>query len=334
VIEQGLYFSLGFLVAALLALALAPAFWHRAVRLVTRKLELQIPLSAREVLAGRDLVRAELAVEQRKLEQKVEVLGALHARDMAEIGRRTVAVAAKDAELDELREHLARRDAEIAELRTYLAEATNALDATTAALHDANANWGKSEAELRDLRLELAEKRKLCAEQAEELAELERERLHFHESRIARIEREVGTVDGPVRRGEPAAALARLGTAAGAIVEECRRDPSFASSEPDRGDESLSPLASDPDLRRAVDSLVADLLAYRDAGHGLDSSRPEPGCASATPPTDERLRLRKRISEVGAMALRSAGRDRPPGPEPREQKESNATASVAADRGG
>ena len=98
-IEQAMLFSLGFLLAALLALAIAPAFWHRAIRLATRRLEMQLPLSAREVLAGRDLLRAEFAVEHRRLEQKIGMLSELHARDMAELGHRAHELAAKDADL-------------------------------------------------------------------------------------------------------------------------------------------------------------------------------------------------------------------------------------------
>src|ERR1700736_2441773 len=74
VIEQAMVFTFGFLAASLIALAAAPAFWRRAIRLSTRRLEMQLPLSLEEILAGRDLLRAEFAVECRRLEQKAEVL--------------------------------------------------------------------------------------------------------------------------------------------------------------------------------------------------------------------------------------------------------------------
>jgi hypothetical protein len=92
-------FALGFLVASLMALAIAPAFWRRAIRLSTRRLEMQLPLSPEEILAGRDLLRAEFAVEQRRLEQKAEALNLVHAADMAELGHRAAIIDAQDADL-------------------------------------------------------------------------------------------------------------------------------------------------------------------------------------------------------------------------------------------
>ena len=92
-------FALGVLVASLLALAIAPAFWWRAIRLSKRRLEMQLPLSPEEILAGRDLLRAEFAVERSQLEQKAEALNRVHAADMAELGRRAAIIDAQDAEL-------------------------------------------------------------------------------------------------------------------------------------------------------------------------------------------------------------------------------------------
>ena len=46
-------FALGFLLCGLLALLILPAFWRRAMRLSTRRLEMLMPLSMDEVLAQR-----------------------------------------------------------------------------------------------------------------------------------------------------------------------------------------------------------------------------------------------------------------------------------------
>ena len=96
VIEQAMLFALGFLVASLIALAAAPAFWRRAIRLSTRRLEMQLPLSAEEILASRDLLRAEFAIEKRQLEQKAKALNQVHAADMAELGRRAAIIDGQD----------------------------------------------------------------------------------------------------------------------------------------------------------------------------------------------------------------------------------------------
>lgn len=93
-IEQGIYFGLGCVVAGLLALVFMPVLWSRALRLTRQRLQAQIPVSMQEILADRDHLRAEFAVEQRKLEQAMERVRDSRAHDMAELGRRAVANAA------------------------------------------------------------------------------------------------------------------------------------------------------------------------------------------------------------------------------------------------
>ena len=86
-IEQAMYFALGFLVAALLALMFLPALWRRAMRLSMRRLQMLAPMSMEEVVAERDLLRAEFAVRERRLEQEMEALQTARANDMATTGR-------------------------------------------------------------------------------------------------------------------------------------------------------------------------------------------------------------------------------------------------------
>ena len=51
-------FTLGVLTTGLLALAALPAIWRRAVRLSTARLSRLVPLSAEEIAAERDHIRA------------------------------------------------------------------------------------------------------------------------------------------------------------------------------------------------------------------------------------------------------------------------------------
>ncbi len=81
-------FTLGALSAGLLMLLFLPAFWRRAIRLASRRLEMQMPLSMTEIVAERDQLRAEFAAERRKQEQKSERLAGELARDRAELGVR------------------------------------------------------------------------------------------------------------------------------------------------------------------------------------------------------------------------------------------------------
>ena len=71
-IEPGMYFGIGFLVAALLGLLFVPLVHNRAVRLTMKRLEAATPLSIAEIRADKDQLRAEFAMSPRRLEMSVE----------------------------------------------------------------------------------------------------------------------------------------------------------------------------------------------------------------------------------------------------------------------
>lgn len=73
-IQATLIFILGFLSAVFLAVLVAPAIWRRAVAFTHRRIEATLPLSLNEIRAGKDAVRAEYAMEVRKLEVMVKGL--------------------------------------------------------------------------------------------------------------------------------------------------------------------------------------------------------------------------------------------------------------------
>jgi phage FluMu protein gp41 len=113
-IETIMVFALGFLTAGMLSLLFLPLFWWRAVRLSTRRLELQMPLSMNEVFAERDQLRAEFAAERRKLEQQGEKIAARLALTRVELGKRMISIA-------ELEDRLAKVEQGEAEARAQLA---------------------------------------------------------------------------------------------------------------------------------------------------------------------------------------------------------------------
>jgi chromosome segregation ATPase len=309
-VEQVMVFSLGFLVAALGALAIAPAFWARAIRLSMRKLETRVPLSMDAVRAGRDLLRAERAVAQRGLEQKVEALSLVHAQDMAELGRRAVAVADKNAELELLREHLAALEAEKADLQHALAEATDQRDHFRAALDEARVRCSRDEAEIGELRNHLEVMQKLGANQRVALTVLERDLLHEREScaveavRVARLDDELRDLE---HRHD--AALARLRASSGGIAAPDRRLP--VAKDPDaewrerRDPRQGSSIASNPAIHREIQRLVTDLVSHQDAVDADLASHAQ-GRGSGRAPTEEAAVLRKRISALGTTVVRMA----------------------------
>ena len=137
-IEQSIYFSIGCIVTALLALAFGPIFWSRALRLTQQRLQLQVPLSMQEILADRDQLRAQFAVERVRLEQSVERVHAGKAKDMADIGRRTMEAATLADKLAASKAVEAAQDREIELLHREAAEAAAEIGSSKIALHGAH----------------------------------------------------------------------------------------------------------------------------------------------------------------------------------------------------
>ena len=156
-------FALGFLLCGLLSLLILPAFWRRALRLSTRRLEMLMPLSMDEVLAQRDQLRAQAAVEQRRIEQKLEAMTRDRAGQLSEIGRRAAIIARLEADLGSLAAILDARDAD---------------------LRDAWAQLGGLHSDTLDLETRLREAQVGAAAQARLTQELESLRTAFDTLRI------------------------------------------------------------------------------------------------------------------------------------------------------
>ena len=88
-IQAIMYFGIGFLFASLIGLAVIPLVHSRAVRLTLRRVENSIPQSMAEIQADKDLLRAEFAMQARRLEIDVEQLKDKAANQFAELGRKT-----------------------------------------------------------------------------------------------------------------------------------------------------------------------------------------------------------------------------------------------------
>ncbi len=121
-IEQAIYFALGCIVTALLALLFMPVLWSRALRLSRKRLQLQVPLSMQEILAERDHLRAQQAVERLRLEQEVARVRAGKDADMVAIGRGTVEASRLAEEVEAFRKLNEAQGREIALLATAVAE--------------------------------------------------------------------------------------------------------------------------------------------------------------------------------------------------------------------
>ena len=142
-VQSLLLFTLGFLVATLLGLLLAPFLWRRAQALMRRRLEALVPMTLDEVRADRDALRAEHAMAMRRLEMENEEIRQLDAVHLVEISRaretlktRDNAISERDARLEDagrLNERLAlnirARERELAAVETSLRVASREIGA-------------------------------------------------------------------------------------------------------------------------------------------------------------------------------------------------------------
>lgn len=116
-IEAAMLIALGFLCAAVIALALVPALARRADRLARRRAEAAFPLSLAEIAADRDHLRAELAVRMRAAEQQAERGFAAKADALRDLGRRDMEIAGLKQELDGRAHRIAALEASLSDLQ-------------------------------------------------------------------------------------------------------------------------------------------------------------------------------------------------------------------------
>lgn len=137
-VQSVLFFVLGFLCAAFLALMIAPAIWRRAVMLTRQRVEGSMPLTLAEIQADKDRIRAEFAMSTRRLEMSVKSLREKSAEQLVEISHcrealKGLAVEQKEKEraLSELQakdEDLRQREDQLQLLSDRLAQAERSLE--------------------------------------------------------------------------------------------------------------------------------------------------------------------------------------------------------------
>ena len=98
-IEQIMLIILGFLFASLIALLLGPAFWKRAVRLTTERISASTPITAAEMQADKDQLRADFAIKIRQFEIELDQAKLKTARQLIELSR-------KDTEISKFKNKL------------------------------------------------------------------------------------------------------------------------------------------------------------------------------------------------------------------------------------
>jgi len=108
-IQAIMLLALGFLLATLIFLLLAPAVWRRAARLATKRLKSSLPISLTDFHAEKDQLRADHAIQIRGFEVNLELAKEKTAQQMVEIGRQRAENMTLTAQIRELRSALSER---------------------------------------------------------------------------------------------------------------------------------------------------------------------------------------------------------------------------------
>lgn len=318
-------FALGFLIASLMALAIAPAFWQRAIRLSTRRLEMQLPLSQAEILAGRDLLRAEFAVEQRRLEQKAEALNRLHAADLAELGRNVTVMARQEADLRAFSQRSADLEEEIAGLRRTLAETSAELAAAAKDDYDMSGLLGRKDLRIQELTASLKEAQTLAARQREEIETLEanaaqqKNELAAITAKAATLESELSTLQLQYQADQVTlkTAATRIADREEALEAAAKREKELIRLRTLQAETSRAMEAGHHEKIERLRSVHAETQAALEAAsRTCEQLKEELAALRAAAPHDaetlllyreENEILRQKIKEIGAAVIRAAG---------------------------
>jgi chromosome segregation ATPase len=171
-IEPVMYFAIGFLVAALLALLFVPLVHGRAVRLTMRRLEAATPLSIAEIRADKDQLRAEFAMSTRRLEMSVEQMKARTTGQLAELGKKTDAINQLKKELGEKTATIIAFETREKNLRDQLRATEQEFEIKSTALREAERTLVGKQADLARLVAELGDRSITADSQRLELAAL------------------------------------------------------------------------------------------------------------------------------------------------------------------
>lgn len=123
-IATALTFVFGMLVTTLVTILITPLVWRKAQSLARRDYEATIPVSANEIRAEFDRVRAEASLSVRRQEILSAKANEKSARSQAELGRFTVENVELLKRVRGLDQTIDERDAELARLTAALAEKT------------------------------------------------------------------------------------------------------------------------------------------------------------------------------------------------------------------
>lgn len=234
--------ALGFFLACLLALMLAAPMWNRAVRLTTRKLEATMPMSLNDIQADKDQLRAEFAIELRKVEVALEKAKEKATRELIEANKRRVEISVLNTELAAAKAKLQENENANRVLQQTIKRRLPDLDSRLKAAKKA----------LADLESVNAELRATVASQSEAL-KTARATLHHQRADIERLRTALESSGGAGLRG-----LSKADARTLAESQRLTAELSKAQEELERARTSAQENAA---LRRELSKLASQILS-------------------------------------------------------------------------
>ena len=246
--------ALGFLLACLLALMLAAPMWNRAVKLTTRKLEATMPMSLNDIQADKDQLRAEFAIELRKVEVALEKAKEKAARELIEANKRRVEIAVLNTDLAAAKAKLQENENANRVLQQTIKRRLPDLDSRLKAAKKA----------LADLESVNAELRATVASQSEAL-KTARTTLHNQRADIERLRTALESTGGSGLRG--------LGKADSRTLAESQRLTAELSRAQEDLERAKTSAQESTQLRRELSKLASQILAVA-RGQGIAQPQP------------------------------------------------------------
>ncbi len=264
--ETIMLIALGFVAALLVSLLVIRGVWRYAVGLGKRRMERRAPSAIAELKADRDRLKAEFAMQGRRLQLRLDDLKTRMAEQMAEASRNRNRIEQLAIEISSRDKRLSERDTEIASLKSQLDSLQRELAERTELTQQARDDLRNRDEEVAALRERMAVADARIAEQTYML-----ETVHAVPAAIA-------SASGPATRAAPAASAsahaeqveerlrARIAelNALTRQIDEQRRDLSFQQSE-------LATLRSELDRSRQVDLTLENGMTAQPAASAAPS---------------------------------------------------------------
>lgn len=178
-IEQTLFFALGFLSASVLTIFIANAIWRRAVRLTTKRVQAALPVSLAEIKADRDQLRTEFAMAARKLEMSVEQLKTRGHLQLVDITRKNEQLRVVLDEVKKRTETINEMEKRETQIRAECLAAETAFAATNKAMKAAEERLVVVQAKLAEREREVSETSSLAHSRQVEIAALQANLAHL-----------------------------------------------------------------------------------------------------------------------------------------------------------